>query len=120
MQISQDTTQGPHINSYATGQVTIDKTCYQHNVIVTMDSIMAWKVSQFTDLNTTNLQVLLQYDAELIIIGYGAEQGFLPSELLLQCQQHRVGVEVMNTGAACRTYNILRAEERKVVSGLIV
>ena len=63
---------------------------------------------------------LLQHRPELVLLGTGATQRFPHPRLLSALSDARVGVEMMDTRAACRTFNILIAEDRRVVAALIV
>ena len=62
---------------------------------------------------------LTTHDPEIIIFGTGKEQVFPDPALFVPLMERGIGYEVMNTGAACRTYNILLSEERRVLAALI-
>jgi len=80
----------------------------------------AWGCERFEDLQASHFERVAAMDAELLIFGSGERIQF-PNPALLQClYARRIGVETMDTQAACRTYNFLAAEGRKVVAALLL
>jgi uncharacterized protein len=80
----------------------------------------AWACSRFEDLTPAHFEQLAQLDAELIIFGSGARNRFPPPAWLAPLMARRLGLETMDTPAACRTFNILAGEGRNVVAALIL
>ena len=78
-----------------------------------------WPVASATTLTSADLDLLLASDPEIVIIGCGPQQHFLPPELMHHIMRHGIGCEVMNTPSACRTWNIIVSEGRRVVAGLL-
>ncbi|HKJ16771.1 MAG TPA: Mth938-like domain-containing protein [Xanthomonadales bacterium] len=78
-----------------------------------------WTVTSFEKLSKETLQPLLALEPEVVIVGTGRNQQFPDPSLLMPFHKAGIGIEIMNTPAACRTFNILVMEERKVVAGLI-
>jgi uncharacterized protein len=70
-------------------------------------------------LSPKHLRQILEMEPEIVILGTGARIHFPDPALLAQCQQASVGMEVMDTGAACRTYNVLASEGRKVCAAFM-
>ena len=101
--------------------IRIGETEYRQNLIVTPDAVqLDWAPAGFAALTEAAFAALLQHKPELVLLGTGATQKF-PHPRLFQALTHaRVGVEVMNTRAACRTFNILIAEDRRAVAALIL
>lgn len=81
--------------------------------------IRDWAPATVEDLLSEHLEALLALQPELILLGTGPRLQFPDSGLLATIHQQQIGVEVMDTAAACRTYNILMTEGRFVVAGLI-
>lgn len=81
--------------------------------------IRDWAPATVEDLLSEHLEALLALQPELILLGTGPRLQFPDSGLLAAIHQQQIGVEVMDTAAACRTYNILMTEGRFVVAGLI-
>jgi uncharacterized protein len=101
--------------------VRIGDTDYRQNLVVTPDAIVTgWAPAGFGTLAESDFAGLLQHRPELVLLGTGETQRFPPPRLLQALSRARVGVEVMDTRAACRTFNILIAEDRRVVAALIL
>jgi uncharacterized protein len=82
-------------------------------------AIRPWACQAFSQLHATDLASLLEPGPELILLGTGPRQHFPHPTLIQPLVQGRIGLESMSTDAACRTYNILAAEGRKVLAALI-
>lgn len=108
------------VTAYGPGYVDINRVRHTTSVIVTPDTVEPWTVTDFDSLETGHFDRLAALGGEVVLLGTGARQRF-PDPLLTQ-SVHRagIGLEVMNTQAACRTYNILMAESRRVAAALIV
>lgn len=78
-----------------------------------------WDVTHPEDIEQTSLQALFDLQPELVLIGTGKKQVFLPPAVQALFFQRGIGFEVMTTDAACRTFNILVTEGRKVVAALL-
>ncbi len=91
------------------------------SAILSTDTLIAdWPPAQPAALTAEHLQAALALAPEVILIGTGARQYFPDPRVLAPIHAAGVGVEVMTTAAACRTYNILVQENRKVVAALII
>lgn len=89
--------------------------------IVAPDALIDdWAVADVASLTVADLQPLLDLQPELILVGTGATQGFPPPQTLAACLAQGVGLEAMTNAAAARTFNVLAAEERKLVAGFII
>jgi uncharacterized protein len=84
------------------------------------DRISDWQVTSPSQLTAELARELLALEPELILIGTGPKQIFPDPGFLYEPQQHGIGVDVMDNHAACRTYNVLVAEDRKVLMGIIL
>lgn len=112
---------GYQIKSYRPGMVKINDQTYHHSIIVAPEAlILDWSITKAQDLTTTHLARALELHPDILLIGTGAEQVFLHVELYGFLINAGVGVEVMSTAAACRTYNALSAESRNVAAALII
>jgi uncharacterized protein len=121
VELHEDRGVGPYIQSYQSGEITIDNTHYQHSVIVMPEqAVQEWRPQNFTDLTAEDFAVLVTFKPDLILLGTGEEQHFPKSELMAIAYQHNIAVEVMNTGSACRTYNLLMSEHRVVLAALVL
>ena len=109
------------ITGYGDGYVEINKTPYSHAVLLSSDGeIQEWDIKSFDGLSATDFSQMASLKPELIIIGTGKRQRFPKPELLKTLIEAKIGFEVMDSQAACRTYNILVGEGRQVLLALIV
>lgn len=93
---------------------------YTHSVVVPWQgAVAAWPVNDFSELSEHHFQALVDLRPELVIFGSGPRIRFPHPRLLASLTQARVGVESMDSAAACRTYNVLLAEGRSVVAALL-
>ena len=109
------------ITGYGDGYVEINKTPYTHAVLLSSDgAISEWPVQSFDGLEAAHFAQMVDLEPELILIGTGSKQRFPKPELLKSLISAKVGFEIMDSQAACRTYNILVGEGRQVLLALIV
>ena len=79
-----------------------------------------WNCAKFEDLTDEHFTQLAASQPELVIFGSGARLRFAPPALMRGLMQKRIGIETMDTLAACRTYNILAGEGRRVIAALLI
>jgi uncharacterized protein len=109
------------IHSYGPGQIRINQEVYVHSLIVTPARIIVdWPPASFEELAAPHFQQIADLAPEVVILGTGAKLRFPPSAVTRALIEANVGVEVMDTGAACRTYNILAGDGRRVVAALLM
>ena len=122
MKLQSDPHSGANtITGYGDGYVEINKTPYTHAVLLSSDgAISNWPVQTFDDLEDGHFVKIVDLKPELVLIGTGQRQRFPKLELLKTLIQAKVGYEIMDSQAACRTYNILVSEGRKVVLALVL
>jgi len=109
------------IQSYSKAHITINDTAYHHSLIISLDNILSsWPVTAAAQLQKAHFQEMITLAPELILLGVGESYTLVAPTLLYALQEQQIGVEVMSTPAACRTYNVLAAEGRRVVAALIL
>lgn len=109
------------ITGYGDGYVEINQTPYAHTVLLSSDgAITEWPVQSFESLEPDHFAQMVALGPELILIGTGSKQRFPKPELLKALILAKIGFEMMDSQAACRTYNILVGEGRRVLLALIV
>ena len=109
------------IKSSASNQITINDAVYSRSLIVSRNKILEhWRHSPLSSLDKSDFDVALELDPELVILGTGQTLIFPDQRMIWEFQSQGMGFEVMDTAAACRTYNILAAEDRNVVAALIL
>ena len=79
-----------------------------------------WNCDRFEDLTQAHFTQLTESQPELVIFGSGNRIRFVPPALLQVLMQKRIGIETMDTLAACRTYNVLAGEGRRVMAALLI
>ena len=121
MKLHAEKGSGNYIQSVTRDSVLIGGASYSGPVIVSADKIVAdWKPRPITELQLEDFQAVLALDPEVILFGTGTTHRFAGNRLLTAIMSRGVGFEVMATAAACRTYNVLLAEDRRVVAALLL
>ena len=122
MQFSQDFAgDGYVITAYDASSITVNGKRFTRSLIVSAGQIQEnWPVSTIQQLQAHHIESFIQHKPELIILGTGSKQRFPAVELYAALSRQNIGIEFMDSGAACRTYNILTGEGRNVVAGIII
>lgn len=108
-------------SSHGPGYVSVNGTRYEGSVLVNGNQAEAdWAPQGFDGLDAAQFEKLANTGAEIVLFGSGDRQRFPRPELLKPLIAKGIGLEVMDTKAACRTYNILVAEGRHVACGVII
>lgn len=89
-------------------------------IITRNDLLKDWPLRDISQLAERHLDSIMDLEPELVLIGTGRKQSFPETQLLSRFYSQGIGVEVMDSSAACRTFNILAGEGRKVVAGIII
>jgi uncharacterized protein len=109
------------IRSYGPGEVRVGEQILRGNCIVTATELVPeWKALSADSLVPTDLEVLFALSPEIVLLGTGATQRFPPAAVRAAFLERRIALEPMDLGAACRTFNILVQEERRVAAALFV
>ena len=88
-------------------------------ILSAMRIVPEWPVQSVDDIDEASLQVIFGLEPEVVLVGTGEHQVFLPPEVQMHFYRNDTGFEVMTTDAACRTFNVLVAEGRHVVAALL-
>ncbi|MCK5717072.1 MAG: Mth938-like domain-containing protein [Thiomargarita sp.] len=121
MNINLDTSEATyHIQRIESHSVTINDKVYTQSMIIMPESLTSWAVDDFDHLEVAHFQTLLALNPGVVLLGTGQNIRFPAPELLAPLINKGIGVEVMDTAAACRTYTILMAEGRGVAAALII
>jgi len=106
---------------YGIGYVVVNQTRHEHSLIIMPDRIIEnWQVQIFQQLTAEHFEVLLPFQPEIVLLGTGTTLRFPCPSITKELIALNIGVEVMDTSAACRTYNILLAEGRNVAAALLI
>ena len=121
MKLQPDKSDVQSISGYGPGWVGVDGEKITHSVILSSaGERIAWPTDRFDDLRAEHFAMLAQVQAEIVIFGSGSRIRFPQAAWLQPLMARRIGVETMDTAAACRTYNILAQEGRSVAVALLL
>ena len=109
------------VRGYGAGRLQVNERTHTASVILTATSLIEpWRPTSASEITPADLEPLLGLAPEVVLLGTGARQQFPDPQALRILYEQRIGVEVMDTSAACRTFNVLVAEGRAVAAALIV
>lgn len=122
MKLQPDRIEGVNaVTGIAPGTVRINGQPYTSSIVLPWrGAVQPWPCSDFEALAAEHFERLLAQEPELVIFGSGARIRFVAPALLRALIERGIGVETMDTAAACRTYNVLATEGRAVVAALLL
>ena len=122
MKLHQQTTPDQNtIRALEPGRIRVNDDYYDNSLIITADRLDdKWPVAHPEQIDESIISDLLEFDAEIILLGTGLQHHLLDPLISLEAIQRGVGIEIMTTEAACHTYNILLGEDRAVLAALII
>ena len=121
MKLQPDPAQGPQITGYGPDWIAVNGQKFSSNLLVSArGGATPWTCAGFETLDASHFDLLLDCAPELILFGSGAQLRFPHPAHLQALFARRIGVETMDTPAACRTFNFLAAEGRKVIAALLL
>ena len=105
---------------YADDHVMVNKERFESSIVVRAEEVRSdWHVSTFDELSESHFEYFLALQPEVLLLGTGMQQRFPHPRLYRALTNAGIGVECMDTPAACRTYNILVEEDRKVIAAIV-
>ncbi len=123
MDLSPDNpTGGQLIESYGGGRFRVGGQVYEGSILILPERTLAWPVADVAAANPESLNPLFEAGegaVEVLLFGCGPRMALIPEVLRTALRAHGVAADAMDTGAACRTYNVLLAEDRRVAAALI-
>jgi uncharacterized protein len=122
MELNLDTGEGRYqIRGYDAGYIQINNEKIMHSIIVTPHQLIdPWPPQSLAELNSSHFLPLLDLHPTIVLLGTGSHFSFPAPALLSNFYTKKIGIEIMDTAAACRTYTILMAEGRKVAAALLI
>ena len=109
------------IRGYSASEIRVGEARVTRSCIVSADRLITdWEPASFAELSVVHLAAVFALDPELVLLGTGPTQRFASGEVRAAFAERRVGLEAMQLGAACRTFNILIQEERRVAAALFL
>ena len=109
------------IQGYGDRRFRVNGTSHEGSLLIFARRTLAWQVTRPEDITYELLMPVVEADEdiEVLLLGAGKVAYFLPKEVRESLRAKGIAIEVMDTGAACRTYNVLAMEERLVAAALI-
>jgi len=121
MQFTRETSASNLIRAFEPGRVRVGERWFTSNIIVTADRILGdWTLESPGKVTVADLAPALAFNPELIVLGTGASASSPDIDLMEALAAQSVGLEIMQTASACRTYNVLVHEGRRVAAALIL
>lgn len=122
MKLHMDARTGDNrVRAYDRTSVRINEITYRHSLLLMPEEIVAdWPPTALAELRAEHLQQVVALAPEVVLLGTGTQLRFPPPAILAPLHHAGIGVEVMSTDAACRTYNILSGEGRRVLAALLI
>lgn len=109
------------IRSFVPGTIQVNDKIITHNLIISAEQLIEnWAPQTAAEISKESLEAIAALAPEILIIGTGETQVFIPLAVYGDFLNQKIGVEIMSTSAACRTFNVLTAENRRVVAALIL
>jgi uncharacterized protein len=122
MKLSLDATgEANVIRAYDQGWITVNEYTYRQSILLSPGRVVPdWPPQTFAAFTEADFAVIVELQPEIVLLGTGARLQFPAPQLLQALMRAGIGLEVMDTRAACSTYNIVMAEGRRVVAALLM
>lgn len=109
------------IRAYRPGMIQVNEKTYTKSLLISPTQLIEdWPPQTLAEMTAAMVSMVITLKPDVVLIGTGAKLEFPPAELYGDLINHGIGVEIMDSAAACRTYNALSAENRNVVAALII
>ena len=109
------------VRSYAPGEVRVGDAVLHRSCLISAERLIEdWRPQTLDELSEADLAAVFALQPEIVVLGTGMRQRFPDTQLLAAILARGIGCEVMDTGAACRTYNVLVSESRRAVAALFL
>jgi uncharacterized protein len=120
VQLTRETAPANLIRAYEPGRVRIADRWLRGNLIVAADRLIeSWDVATAAALTLADLEPALGLQPQIVLLGTGAALEWPEADLMSELAERSIGLEIMSTPAACRTFNVLVHEQRRVVAALL-
>jgi len=108
------------VEGYGTGGFRVSGVAFTGSVLILPDRTVAWSATRIEEVNEDSLaEITMRGDVDILVLGTGARMAPVSAALRAALKRHGTVVEPMDTGAACRTYNVLIGEDRRVAAALL-
>lgn len=122
MELTKDDSPGKYkITAYEEGCVYVNGQPYYNSILIMPEDFnFHWGLKSIDKLSKEDIQMILKYSPHIVLLGSGSKLSFPSKTLLEPLHEQGIGIEIMDTAAACRTYTVLMSEDRRVLAGLII
>jgi uncharacterized protein len=121
LNLTRDPVSAVTIRHVESGRICIGDEQFEQSIVLSADeNIRSWTATDIGELMIEDFEELLTTEPDVVILGTGWQASFVPRELTFAMARRGIGFEVMDTPAACRTFNILLAEGRRPAAILII
>lgn len=107
------------VESYGANGFRVSGVAYDGAILVLPQATQAWPVGALGDASAANLAPVVEAAVQILLLGCGRRMVPVPPALRQELRAHGIVIDAMDTGAACRTYNVLLAEDRRVAAALL-
>jgi uncharacterized protein len=107
------------IESYGAGGFRVSGVAYDSAILVLPQETRNWPIATFADISLVSLAPAIAAGVQILLLGCGSRMMLVPPELRQELRAQGVVVDAMDTGAACRTYSVLLAEDRRIAAALL-
>lgn len=108
------------VTAYGPGFIEVNRQAHRGALILLPEGpVLNWPIDSFDQIEEQTLSALLEHQPEIVLLGTGPGQRFPSARVQASLSAARIGLDVMSTPAACRTFNILVAEGRRVLAALL-
>jgi len=119
--VQEDFSSALLVQGYDSGEIRVGGQSYRRSVILTRERIIDdWRPQRKDELEASDFELIRSLDTEILLLGTGPVLSFPSPALTAPLLEAGIGVEVMDTAAACRTFNVLLSEGRTVVAALLL
>ena len=121
MKFTQENSPGDNVfSNYGNGVLTVNDVDHNNSLLIFPDLLDVWPVNNAAELQIGDFEIFIERRPDIIILGTGATQQFPSTDLRRELAKSQIQLDVMDTAAACRTYNLLVSEDRNVGAAVIV
>lgn len=121
MKFTLDEPKGDYVfSNYGIGLLAVNDQPHHNSLIIFPDTLLDWDVQSVANLEIEHFQIFIDRKPDIVILGTGARQEFPSTTLRRGLLNLQIQLDVMDTAAACRTYNLLVSEDRNVGAAVIV
>jgi uncharacterized protein len=121
LQLAKESTEANLIGAWEEGRVRVGGEWYQRHLIVTASEVVAdWRVDDPRTLGVDQLAPAIELEPEIVLLGTGIDTVLPDVQLMAALAEQRIGLEIMTTPSACRTFNVLVHEGRRVAAALFI